>query len=152
MREEWKEVIGQPEYEVSNCGNVRALLWKPRHPRLEPKILRPQRRGPYVAVQMRRYGGNGYATRYVHRLVAESWIGPQPARGYIVRHLNGVPTDNRAENLAWGTSRDNAEDRLHHDGLTRADVLAAVLCYLRGADTKELERVFGINEGRLGMW
>ena len=127
-------------------------MWGSRHPRPSPKILRPHRRGPYLAVHLRRHETGGYADRFVHRLVIEAWVGPQPARGYVVRHLNGDPTDNRVENLAWGSARDNSADRLLHDGLTRADVFAAVLCYLRGADIQELERVFGVNEGRLKMW
>jgi hypothetical protein len=50
----------------------------------------------------------------VHRLVAEIWL-PDPLPGQIqVRHLNGDPFDNRLENLAWGTARDNAEDRMRH--------------------------------------
>lgn len=37
---------------------------------------------------------------------------PNPNNYPIVRHLNDIKTDNRLENLAWGTAKDNAQDCL----------------------------------------
>ena len=44
-----------------------------------------------------------------HRLVAAMTYGPIP-KGSVVRHLNGDKTDNRPENLAIGTYKENAWD------------------------------------------
>ena len=44
---------------------------------------------------------------YLSHAVALAWIGPQP-EGYVVDHLNGVTTDNRAENLEAITPQENA--------------------------------------------
>ena len=49
----------------------------------------------------------------VHQLVADAYIGPAPA-GLEVRHLDGNPSANHRSNLAYGTSADNAADRLRH--------------------------------------
>ncbi|KKN48933.1 hypothetical protein LCGC14_0647920 [marine sediment metagenome] len=49
----------------------------------------------------------------VHRLVLETYIGPCP-KGMECRHLNGNPSDNRLENLAWGTHQENQVDRRSH--------------------------------------
>ncbi|WP_366146087.1 HNH endonuclease signature motif containing protein [Paraburkholderia sp.] len=49
----------------------------------------------------------------VHQLVADAFHGPAP-NGTQVRHLNGVPSDNRYTNLAHGTALDNAQDRQRH--------------------------------------
>lgn len=46
----------------------------------------------------------------VHHAVLEAFIGPRPA-GMQCRHLNDEPTDNRVENLAWGTATENQADR-----------------------------------------
>ena len=47
----------------------------------------------------------------LHILLAETFI-PNPNNYPIVRHLNDIKTDNRLENLAWGTSSDNAFDAI----------------------------------------
>lgn len=50
------------------------------------------------------------ARRSVHQLVAAAFHGALPP-GLQTRHLNGIKTDNRPENLAYGTAQDNADDR-----------------------------------------
>lgn len=43
----------------------------------------------------------------VHRLICEAFAGPAPHHGAVCMHLNEDATDNRPENLAWGTQREN---------------------------------------------
>ena len=50
----------------------------------------------------------------VHRLVAETFIGKRPTPQHEVRHLDGDRSNNRVENLAWGTPKENAADRTAH--------------------------------------
>jgi hypothetical protein len=50
----------------------------------------------------------------VHRLVALTYLGPRPSPRHEVRHLDGCKLNNRVENLAWGTAKENAEDRARH--------------------------------------
>jgi hypothetical protein len=49
----------------------------------------------------------------VHRLVLESFCSVRP-EGMLARHLNGNPSDNRKENLQWGTAKENSDDMLRH--------------------------------------
>jgi HNH endonuclease len=49
----------------------------------------------------------------VHRLVLTTFVGPCPP-GKQCRHLNGKKADNRPENLKWGTSANDARDRIVH--------------------------------------
>ena len=50
------------------------------------------------------YRGRNYK---MHRLICEAFHGPAPDGLPVVLHLNEDSTDNRAENLAWGTQKQN---------------------------------------------
>lgn len=111
--EEWKPVVGhEGAYEVSNLGRVRSLdrVITTRagvKKRRKGQLLRPikQKRG-YISVQIQ-------GTKLVHRLVLEAFVGPCP-EGMETCHRNGVKTDNRVENLYWGTSSENNDDIVRH--------------------------------------
>ncbi len=47
--------------------------------------------------------------RYLHDLVLTAFAGPRPA-GAVARHLNDIRTDNRIENLVWGSRSENQMD------------------------------------------
>ena len=57
---------------------------------------------------------NSKVTKSVHRLVCMAFHGMPPTAMHQTRHLNGNRTDNRPENLAWGTQRENWTDRKAH--------------------------------------
>jgi hypothetical protein len=52
-------------------------------------------------------------TKKIQRLVARAFHGER-SPGQVIRHLNGVPSDNRAENLVYGTNSENQADRKIH--------------------------------------
>jgi hypothetical protein len=56
----------------------------------------------------------------VHKLVALTFLG-RPLPGQQVRHLNGNRLDNSHANLAWGTAKQNAEDRNRHGKTARGE-------------------------------
>lgn len=56
---------------------------------------------------------SGRKTRTVHRLVLSAFVGPRP-RGLETRHLNGRRTDDRLENLKYGTHAENVADSKRH--------------------------------------
>lgn len=49
----------------------------------------------------------------IHRVILEAFVGPCP-EGMECRHLNGIRTDNRLVNLAWGTRKENIDDKVKH--------------------------------------
>ena len=93
----------QPGYFVSDDGSVWSAF-RGRWRRLKPH---PQSRG-HCTVDLGKRN-----TRFVHRLVLEAFVGPCPD-GMECRHLDGNPGNNRLENLAWGTPKENAADSIRH--------------------------------------
>lgn len=55
-----------------------------------------------------------------HILVCETFNGLN-TNGYIVRHLNGNPGDDRPENLSWGTQKENCNDTIKHNRTTKGE-------------------------------
>lgn len=63
-------------------------------------------------------GGQRQRHRHpVHRLVCMAFHGEPDGAKPLARHLNGVSTDNRSSNLAWGDHSDNAADAMRHGTL-----------------------------------
>ncbi len=106
----WREVPSLPEYEASNLGRIRRV--------------------PFVGVMPhggeRKYGGKewfgvweGTAKRYIvvfkgktykiARMVCEAFHGPQPHPypASVCMHLDENSRNNRADNLAWGSQKEN---------------------------------------------
>lgn len=103
--EEWRTIREEyGPYEVSSLGRVRHALtgrFFSQHPD-DNGYLRFCAKAP-----------KGRRTLRVHRLVAEAFHGPRPS-GLVVRHLNGDQRDNRADNLRYGTLKQNWQDALDH--------------------------------------
>lgn len=129
--EVWRPVAGyEGRYEVSDLGNIRSVdrtvhLYNggsyvrkgvPMHPSKDT----------FGHLQVRLSDGKSSKVWQVHRLVANAFLGQRPD-GYHTRHLNGDPTDNRLQNLAYGTASENQIDRWRYSRkfskLTVQDVL-----------------------------
>ena len=100
---------------------------------------------------------NGHTRKaFVHKLVAAAFLPAKPTAKHELRHLNGDRHDNRASNLAWGTSKENAADREAHGRTAKGQRNgAAKLCPAKvasiralaktGASSRELGRRFGVH-------
>jgi hypothetical protein len=106
-QEEWRPVVGFPEYCVSSLGRV-VSYFRPTKPRLL-KSTRPEKGYPQVVVR----NSERRVTRNVHQLVAEAFLGPA-ADGQVVRHLDGNPLNNELSNLCWGSYSENLFDSVRH--------------------------------------
>ena len=104
----WKPVPGHVGYEVSSLGRVRSV---DRYIAMRKKgrVLSPGRSSNgYLSVILA-----GRASRTVHSLVAEAFIGPRPV-GREVCHVDGDRGNAKAVNLRYGTPKENGQDRVRH--------------------------------------
>ena len=109
MKEEWKRHPTWKRYEISNHGSVRRI--KASRGTWIGKVLKPvlNTQTGYLFVGMR----PGPLPRPIHRLVLETFICFRP-KGKQARHLDGNKTNNRLDNLCWGTQKENEEDKARH--------------------------------------
>lgn len=121
-QETWRPVVGcEGRYEVSDLGRIRSLV------RRSPRILNPTV-GTHGYLLVNVYGsGERRRNRSVHQLVAEAFIGARPD-GVDVRHLNGVKSDCRAVNLAYGSRSQNMIDLVEHGGCVNANKTHCTVC------------------------
>lgn len=133
MNEEWRPVtfcMALADHEVSDLGRIRTADhvishidrsqelrfdgraiswltdWSQWIQHKTGRLLKPALDGRgYLAIS----GKWGNPIK-VHRIVLFTFLG-RPEPGQVARHLNGVKTDNRLENLCWGTHSENLQDR-----------------------------------------
>lgn len=77
----------------------------------------------------------------VHKLVAMAHLPARPSDLHEIRHLDGNRLNNHADNLAWGTRKENAEDRDAHGTTSRGSSHSAAIKASRQAEgTREFRR------------
>ena len=114
--EEWKDIPGyEGLYQASINGEIRSCagkvtsnarygrrVWKQRI--IKPKTSKGKNGRTDFRVELWKNGE--HMTWLVARLVALTWCAGYQ-NGWTVNHKNGIPTDNRAENLEWLSHGDN---------------------------------------------
>lgn len=116
--ENWRPVIGFEDfYEVSDHGQVRGIPRTVGAANGKTKQLRTRVLRGYATKSGHRYvdlyQGCERTKVAIHRLVLESFVGPAPD-GREGCHRNDDPTDNRVQNLYWGTRSDNLRDAVRN--------------------------------------
>ncbi len=104
--EQWRPILGyEGLYAVSSISRVYSLPKQGRTGRFLTPARTP--RG-YLSHHLVGVEGTSYVA--LHRIVCEAFHGPAPSPNPWALHWNDVQTDNRAENLRWGTPKENSED------------------------------------------
>lgn len=157
----WKDVPGyEKHYQVSNEGKVKSVARVVAVPRTRwggagtraineaVMALQTDRRGR-VFVALRKQGSGKRFT--VASLVAAAFIGPRP-EGLLVLHGDGDSTNNRADNLRYGSHSDNIEDARQHGTLSQgerqwlAKLTASEVMFIRITDMRgvDLAKHYGV--------
>ena len=90
---------GHRVWEVSNLGRVK----------LNGELIEPYKNRNYLA----------FGRYFVHRAVAELFV-PNPENKPCVDHINTVTTDNRACNLRWVTYKENMNNPLTKNKMSKS--------------------------------
>jgi hypothetical protein len=116
------------------CADILGRIWSRAKSGREWRLLKgaPTSKG---YLQVTPVVGDKYPHKLVHRLVAEAFYGPAQ-EGQETRHLDGNPSNNAPENLAWGSAKENWTDRSASGSGVRENHYAAKLTK---AQTEEIQ-------------
>jgi hypothetical protein len=102
----YKLVPGRENYAAGTDGSIWSMIcgeWKKRRPAKNPI-------SGYLAVSLQ----SPPEMRYVHDLVLETFVGPRPP-GMVCRHFpDRDRSNNRLNNIQWGTRNENSADMYVH--------------------------------------
>lgn len=103
---EYREIPGFPGYTATSNGDI---IGK-RHTVLKPCANDHGRL--CVVFIFGEWGSCRRTTKTLHRMICLAFHGPPPTPAHHARHLDGDYLNNKSDNLAWGTAKDNYQDRL----------------------------------------
>lgn len=130
-------------YSVDEQGNVwSSIKWRGMSRRkLSPS---PNSHG-YLVVKVKT--DKGMKRAFVHKMVCTAFHGQKPSHAHEVRHLDGNKTNNKADNLLWGTKSENAADRTSHgtcaasrNGIASAEKTSASMKLLVASGMKNIAK------------
>jgi hypothetical protein len=107
-----RPVPGFPGYFVTENGDVYSVRDN-RKPGDKPTKMMPTPDRQGYGIVTLRVNGRQF-TKKVCQLVAIAFHGPRPDPKSELRHLDGDNSNNRPDNLAWGTHAENVADRDRH--------------------------------------
>ena len=138
--EQWRKVIGSPDYEVSSLGNVRRLSTQhTKSPTLrsDGKLSVNLNEGPHSRVKL------------VHSLVAESFIRPRKSHE-MVRFHDGDPQNCRLENLYYASRASVVPSFPPGKRTLTAEDVARIRYLLdHGVTTKVVAGAFGVSSPQI---
>jgi hypothetical protein len=105
----WVPINGyEGRYEISNLGRIASIKNSERF------FIKPNTSTNYAKISCaKRPHESSQKTLYVHRVVAQHFLGPRP-EGHVIRHLDGNRYNNAVNNLQYGLPCENVADTIKH--------------------------------------
>ena len=146
-----------PDYTFYEDGRV----FSHRAARLNHGGFLKPRVGRHGYWEVRVWVGRKRHTRTLHSLMAAAFLGPRPDKAEV-RHLDGNHLNPRADNLAYGTRKENAEDmvrhgrsqrgeKMHASKLTWDEVREVRRRHQEGEPQPSLASRFGVTSGHISL-
>lgn len=116
---EWRVHPRFPEYEISECGDVRrTVASRTRRAGHRPKGCINE--DGYLAYYLTDARGDKVSVT-AHRLVIEAFVGPSPSPAHEVTHEDGSRINCHRSNLRWATRQSNHADIQLHGTAPRGE-------------------------------
>lgn len=103
-----KMIANFPGYLIYPDGRLFSSNYRKGHGQ---KYLKPRSVGAGYLVYSLHSGGR-FRRVYVHRLVAEHFLPPQPSSKHQINHIDGDKHNNHCNNLEWVTPSENQKRRI----------------------------------------
>ncbi|MCP4244235.1 MAG: HNH endonuclease [bacterium] len=159
--EKWHAVVGltwgTDIYQVSDRGRMRTRRVRGQSSAFGPwqQLVGTRHRRGYTQHALRVCGEVQRIS--IHRAVLLAFVGKPPTPAHEVAHLDGDAANNRLDNLAWVTRKENSQHRIGHGTtlfgsratgaqLSRDDAVALRALGRRGISCAAAARMFGVNK------
>ena len=143
IKEEWRDIVGYENYQVSNLGRLKSLKYG------KERILKPQKdKYKYSIVSLCKQGK--VKTYKVHRLVAQAFI-DNPNNLPQVNHKDEDKTNNASSNLEFCDAKYNSNYGTRNQRAAEK-TSKQVLCVETGEiypSTHQIERELGFSQGNI---
>ncbi len=138
MKEIFKIIPGFSDYQISNYGRIKSLLYN------KELILKPSINGSgHYSVCLSKNGI--IITQQIAYWLLLTFVESCP-KGKEVSHLNGNPLDNRLENLKWETHKENMYRKIK---LTEKNVIQIRKLLKQGFTQTKIAMKFNVSQSTI---
>ena len=126
ITENWLAIDGYINYEISNQGNVRSkdrmiVTIDGKSYIKRGQVLKPKKhKDGYLFITLTDVKRR--SNKYVHRLVALAFVENEDNKPQV-NHINGIKSNNSANNLEWVTGSENSQHAFYTGLYYRIDLL-----------------------------